>query len=110
MSFKSQKQIWEHLISGGMVKHYSHGDTGFNYLNASGFVVNFRGAEVAESFVAPEDWSIYEEPKKKKKITLYRYTYKERSGHIFCSAWRSGEPQNMGTVVLVEAREIEVDE
>ena len=66
MSFKSQKQIWEHLISGGKVRYYAYSKAGFNYFNSEGQVVNFRGIPVSESFACPEDWSIYEEPKKKK--------------------------------------------
>jgi len=111
MSFKSQREIWEALLGNKKLTFSEWSRSDFVYFNESGSLVDESGDLHPDlDYGIPGLWSIYEEPKKKKKITLYRYTYKEHSGHIFCSAWRSGEPQNIGSVVLTEAREIEVDE
>jgi hypothetical protein len=40
-------------------------------------------------FIDCSGWSLYEEPKKMKTVTLYRYTYQQEKGSIAQSNWIS---------------------
>ena len=65
------------------------------------------------AFDYPMKWSIYEEPKPKKKVTLYSYTYKY-SAKIFQSDWSERSFDEvvlpLMTLLKTESKEIEVIE
>ena len=67
--------------------------------------------------VAYDNWVEYTEPKKKKKVTLYRYTYVSTMKKICQTGWSehlwdANHPYHIDryTVVATETKEIEVDE
>ena len=113
MSFKSQKEIYEALLAGKKLRR-DYWDLGhFVHLSQDGSLVNRNGINDSWFFKTPKDWSIYEEPKKKKKITLYRYTYKQgenitetpyttnKYGDYFLS--------NISSLIKTESKEIEIE-
>ena len=59
-----------------------------------------------------DDWEEYKEPVKRKKITMYRYTYSNSKGNyvqeIWCSGQLSLQVQKAKKVVLEETKEVEV--
>lgn len=72
MTFKTQQEIWAHLVNGGRVINKDNGEILFfkseGYLN--------KGC----SFACPENWSIYEEPKP--KTVLHEYLVPHINGSI----------------------------
>lgn len=111
MAFKTQAEIWEHLLKGGVIIE-----------NRNGFKVRMGkcGNPLFEdgsepSYLIPEHWLIYEEPKPKKKVTLYRYTYREDNGpdieqtnwvsYGFKEGW-----SNHFTLLKTESKEVEYDD
>jgi len=59
-------------------------------------------------------WSIYQPPKQKKKITLYRYTYETISNNIFQNYWTSEKWEDFksgshSALLKTETKEIEIE-
>lgn len=82
MAFKTQAEIWEHLLKNGKVQ--VKGLNSYLFLK-NGMLTNKEGYKDDSTFSCPEQWSIYEEPKPKKKVTLYNYLYDD-GGNL----WESG--------------------
>lgn len=85
--FETQAEIWRYLLSGQKIK-YKYGEIVF--LKDEILITIYNKAEQSEwewAFNRPQHWSIYEEPKPKKKVTLYRYTTQYPNGVIFQSKW-----------------------
>ena len=110
MSFKTQKEIWEALISGKKIKHYAgkNWHRKFIYL-VDGNPCGDNGERCGYSFNHPSDWSLYEEPKKMKTVTLYRYTYQEL-GHFFQTPWRSMPFDSNLKLLKTESKTLEVED
>ena len=102
----------KHLLEG---KKIQYKDNDIVFLRGCSLITIRQVEEVRHewSFLNPNDWAIYEEPKPKKKVTLYRYTY-EYSGNILESNFISrgwGDYKSRGDkLLLTESKEIEVDE
>lgn len=65
------------------------------------------------TFSTPSDWSVYEEPKPKKRVTLYRYTYKYGSAihqTYFTSKNWSAFGGDEDYLLLTESKEVEYDD
>jgi len=73
--FETQAEIFQALLDGKKVKHVSWDKGEYVFLNTK-TLKRENGDDALPSFSMPTNWSIYEEPKPKKKVTLYRYTYK----------------------------------
>ena len=114
--FETQAQIWEYLLKGGKVKIKGVSDSYLFLMD--GTVTNKEGFKDVSAFEWPENWSIYEEPKPKKKVTLYRYTYlNTKSELIHESFWFEGsfrEYQDnyafVGDLLKTESKEVEYDD
>jgi hypothetical protein len=107
MSFKTQKEIWEALISGARIRHASWGNGRFLRL-IEGFLCDHVCHHSDEYFGHVTDWSLYEEPKKMKTVTLYRYTYQEL-GHVFQTPWRSMPFDSNLKLLKTEEKQIEIE-
>lgn len=105
MSFKTQLDIYKALIDGKkLISEYSEGYIFFN----NGFLNNDEGKLVEYAFNSPQNWSIYEEPKKKMK--LFRYTIKSNTfNEIFQSQWTDREYKEMSSCVLIKTEEKELE-
>ena len=121
--FETQAEIWEHLLKGGKVKYINEEIIGL----IDGKVHQF----FSDGSYSPRDWgfyepwrfSIYEEPKPKKKVTLYRYTYvlgrgsgddRENTGRIFQSEFTDCSfreyDDGYGILLKTESKEVEYDD
>lgn len=69
MNFKTQAQIFQHLLNGGMVKHRAS-ETPVKLID--GIVKHIDGYEAPFRFNIPADWTIYEEPKKYELDVLFK--------------------------------------
>jgi hypothetical protein len=109
MSFKTQKEIWEALISQKKVSQKTWSDQ-FLYLD-NGFLHDEDGERYSEEFDHPADWSPYKEPKKMKPVTLYRYTY-QLGLHFYRTGWSSEAfIANQATrLVKTETETIEIED
>lgn len=115
MSFKSQKEIWEHLIAGGKVA-IKESCCAPLFLSDKGELRSEHGPALDHSFSDFADWQIYQEPKLKRKITLYRYTYEfgasckgvEQSSWSD-SSWGDVYSGTSRKLLMTESKEIEVD-
>jgi hypothetical protein len=107
MSFKTQKEIWEALISQKKITHKEWRDL-FLQMDA-GFIVDVDGDRYHDYFDHPSDWSLYEEPKKMKTVTLYRYTYQEL-GRVFQTPWRSMPFDSNLKLLKTESKTLEVED
>lgn len=97
--FKTQREIYEHLVSGGKVKADINGE--IVSFDSSGILTNQK------YFHIPGDWQKYTEHKKLKVIKLYRYTCVDSSGWIYQTNWINGKPSD--TLLKTEEKEIEVE-
>lgn len=103
-------KLWEMKLEPG-VKIRSEVWTSGHYicLSESGAWIDDRGLRVADP---PWVTSCYEycvEPKKKKKITLYRHTTRKENGMYYQTAWSTGSSCSP-MPVLTETKEIEIEE
>jgi hypothetical protein len=90
MTFKTQADIWRALLDGKKVKHYIWADGSFVYLEC-GFVRDEKGENLAFYAVKPDEWSIYEPPKQKRKVSRYRFTNLETGEIVDSSSYYSDE-------------------
>lgn len=109
--FETRAQIWKHLLEGGRIKNENV--TGHNFLK-DGELYHSDGFRDISAFLFPKEWSIYEEPKPKKKITLYNYTY-EDTENIWESGFTTKKFESIGflsetKLLKTESKEIEVDD
>lgn len=112
MSFKSQREIFEHLLEGGKIAHKQWtDDTFFLFLDSEGKVVSNRGCAYYLQLKYPQEWQPYTEPKQKKKVTLYRYTFKSIHGNYFQSNWiqQPASEHSSSKLVSTESKEIEIE-
>jgi len=93
MSFKTQKEIYEALIQGLKIARCHSSPYEFFVLQG-GYIHNHCGNRVDFYFDKPELFSIYEEPKKMKTVTLYRYTYQNSYLVISQSKWTTNALRN----------------
>lgn len=115
MAFKTQAEIYQALLDGKMIK-YKDGDGAILQL-INGFQCE-NGRYTSSntwSFNYPGKWSIYEEPKPKKKVTLYRYTYRTNySPDIMQTGWVScgfeGNYPEYYALLKAESKEVEYDD
>ena len=111
--FETQAEIFQALLDGKKVIHVVWGKGEYVFLNNSKTLKRENGDDALSSFPMPTNWSIYEEPKPKKKVTLYRYTYKYGSvihQTNFTSKNWSAFGENEDYLLLTESKEIEVDD
>lgn len=118
MSFKSQKEIWEHLIADGKI--IANGEF-IASINGEGFLAFSDGSLSSDNFEDPGRWKIYQEPKPKRKITLYKYLFRlidprceglANTGELFMTEETTASfdcyRDHTMEYVLTESREIEV--
>ncbi len=114
MAFKTQSELWEYLLKGGKVKNKEWVNGSYCFLK-DGYAETNSGSRVIYVFFNPQEWSIYEEPKPKKKVTLYRYTYREDNGPdieqtSWCSyGFKEGYSHHF-TLLKTETKEVEYDD
>lgn len=110
--FETQAEIYQALLDGKKIRMNTWADVYYLYLE-KGMQKDERGAPAAYHFDYPCNWPIYEEHKPKKKVTLYRYTYKYGSAihqtNFTSKNWSTygGEGDYL---LLTESKEIEVDD
>jgi len=111
MAFKTRAEIWRHLLNDGKI---TIGDKKEYLFLKDGEVYHSDGLRDVSSFEYPGKWSIYEEPKPKKKVTLYRYTMSNRiRGNIYQTSWDSVETAvdtKFIEVIKTESKEVEYDD
>ena len=109
--FKSQQEIWQYLIDGGKVCTIDSKPGEF--LTFNGGFISSEGGEITEcGFFRSHNWKKYIEPKKKKVITLYRYTY-IINGEIEQTRWLSTPKYPYASedkIIKTESKETEVDD
>lgn len=110
--FETQAEIFQALADGKKLTKKKWSKGVFIQL-VDGMITDEGGDYCSDiNFSVSEDFLIYEEPKPKKKVTLYRYTY-EYSGNILESNFISkgwGDYKSRGDkLLLTESKEIEVD-
>ena len=110
MSFKTQKEIYEALLNGKKIKHAT-GIIGTYIHLSDGNLVDKYGTLADPAFLLTHEWSLYEEPKKMKTVTLYRYTY-QLGLHFYRTAWSSEVfiANNMARLVKTETETIEIED
>lgn len=111
--FSSQKELWEHLIAGGTITHKTWASDRFVRLE-NGETVCDEGEYYSVAGARTGDWHPYTPPKQKRKVTLYRYTYKGEAG-IVQSMWmeQCGWPYahiSGWKLLLTETKEVEIDD
>ena len=122
--FETQAEIYQALLDGKKIKciEWQESYNKFVYLK-DGILTNDSGFPDYWAFNLPLMWSIYEEPKPKKKITLYRYTYilgkgceggRANKGRIFQSEFTECSFREYydgyGKLLLTESKEVEYDD
>lgn len=109
MAFKTHKDIYLALIDGVKI---TKGKSGHYLEMIDGKVEWEDGKTSFEDFADYKDWLIYEEPKPKKKVTLYRLTTQYPNGAIFQSMWCNDKSPGMNNVKVlnIEEKTIEVDD
>lgn len=118
--FETRAEIWRHLLEGGKVA--IEGNKTYLFLKGDE-LYNSNGYKDGSVFNYPEQWSIYEEPKPKKKVALYRYTYilgkgcdgvRANMGKIFQSEFTECSfreyDDGYGKLLLTESKEVEYDD
>lgn len=113
MSFKTQKEIFEALISGKKIKHKLAANHFFVHL-VDGSARYSDSSRSGCVFDQPSDWSLYEEPKKMKTVTLCRYTYKSNEG-ITQTQWTTKLFEdyfmaNIATLLKTESKTLEIED
>lgn len=120
MSFKTQRELFLHLCNGGKVRKIGEYQT--YLLNDLGNLVLEDGYSESCDFDYPNLWEPYIEPKPKKKVTLYRYTYLNTNGGykmqtLMQTFWTSGSFEKyrrdfafVGELLMTEEKTIEVEQ
>lgn len=108
--FETQAEIYQALLDG---KKITRGKSGHYLQNINGMVKWEDGKANHEDFSDSTEWKIYEDPKPKKKIMLYRYTYKYGSA-IHQTNFTSKNWSTFGGdedyLLLTESKEVECDD
>jgi len=108
MIFKNHLEIYSALINGKKIRKETWCNNEFIHL-ADGLMSDEHGRKVYHVFDQPLAWSLYEEPKKMKTVTLYRYTYQEL-GHFFQTPWRSMPFDSNLKLLKTEEKTIEIED
>lgn len=109
-------KIWEikDIESGVKIKNKRWDDsTHFIYWDKS--IKSFKNCHGELRYYAEfDEWEIFQEPKKTKIITLYRYTYRAFGGEFIQSSWTSEKASSLDDVaykiIKTESKEVEVEE
>ena len=112
--FETQSEIFQALLNGKKIKRETWAPESYIHLVDGKLRDEFGdNMEETELYPTPHDFLIYEEPKPKKKITLYRYTYKYGSvihqTNFISKKW-SAFGGNEDYLLLTESKEVEVDD
>lgn len=111
--FKSQKEIWEYLIAGGKVKISSWEDD-YIVMGDQGETVNKLGKSSLWFFHDVELWQKYHEPKPKRKVTLYRYTFRWEKDCVISQTYWSDMSfeayfsNKLPKLLMTETKEVEI--
>lgn len=108
MSFKTQKEIFSALLDGKKIK-YGGWIKGTYVHFVEERIVDEAERPYESPFLRPDLWSLYEEPKKMKTVTLYRYTYQEM-GHVFQTPWRSMPFDSNLKLLKTESKTTEIED
>ena len=111
--FETQAEIFQALADGKKLTKKKWSKGVFIQL-VDGMITDEGGDYCSDiNFSVSEDFLIYEEPKPKKKVTLYRYTY-TYGGSIHQTSFTSKNWSALGGegdyLLLTESKEIEVDD
>lgn len=113
MRFKTQAEIYQALLDRKKIIYKEGEIVGL----VDGVVRNFfrdgTSAIAKWGFYHPEEWSIYEEPKPKKKVMLYRYTLENtKYGTAHQTAWESApfDGNSFVKILKTESKEVEADD
>lgn len=111
--FKTHAEIYQVLLKGGKITYLTWPIGHYIHVKDDA-LVNQDGIECSNSFQAPRKWSVYEEPKLKKKVTLYNYTYESKSGIYETGFSTLGFDQftvmSGGKLLKTESKEVEYDD
>lgn len=114
MAFKTQAEIFKALLDGKKIEYKDGEIVGLMDGNTCTFFLDGTSVPARWSFSHPNEWSIYEKPKPKKKVTLYRHTMSNRiSGNIYQTTWESVETAvdtKFIEVIKTESKEVEYDD
>lgn len=89
MILKNKREIYQALVEGKKIISKSFSKK-YIYLNDYGLLCDSEGVELNLGFDPINEWSIYQEPKKKK--VLKEYLIKEKNEPAFCR-WFSDEDE-----------------
>lgn len=108
----TDKEALQALLDGKKLTTITYGPTGqYIYLDDLGNLKDERGYK--RNYNSLLRYKIWEPPKQKKKVTLYRYTYKSSIGDvIYQSEWMSAEHEDhrhLG-ILKIETKEVEYEE
>jgi hypothetical protein len=111
MSFKTQKEFFDALANHKKIAWHNWDDSCFVHIDLQGRLVNERGFPAfSMDFIDCSGWSLYEEPKKMKTVTLYRYTY-GAGDSIHESLWTTDEFSYPKLKLLkTETKEIQIED
>lgn len=111
--FETQAEIYQALLDAKKIKRETWSPQAYIHL-VGGALRDELGIDVSETRLNPPcEFLIYEEPKPKKKVALYRHTYKYgNSIHQtnFTSKNWSALAGDEDHLLLTESKEIEVDD
>lgn len=114
MAFKTQAEIYQALLDGKKIKRKTWAPEAYIHLVEGGLVDEFGDNMEETRLFPPHEFLIYEEPKPKKKVTLYRHTMSNRiSGNIYQTTWDSVETAvdtKFIEVIKTESKEVEYDD
>lgn len=113
-NFKTQREIYEHLVSGGKISSEARGQM-YYFLDDSGKIVNDAGFAISFEFSKPEYWYKYELPKKKKKVAQYCYKgaygkYLDTNYYYENQAQAKLDYPSASSLIRLDHTEIEVDD
>ena len=113
MAFKTQAEIFKALIDGKKIVFNQWMKTSFAHLK-DGFIRTDSGSLLLADFSLPEAWSIYEEPKPRKKVTLYNYTYVQEGVFLETGFTSKSFVKNsilsQTKLIKTESKEVEYDD
>jgi hypothetical protein len=112
MSFKNHLEIYSVLIDGKKIRKTNWLNNAFIYL-VDGSLSDEYSRIVCHDFNEPRKWALYEEPKKVKTVTLYRYTYQQEKGSIAQSNWISQSTfwlKDVCKLLKTESKTIEIED
>jgi len=107
--FKNQAEMMQALLDGEKIQYGDNPESkAYHYMKDSVIYTNELSPS-SPSLGLFANFHIYELPKKKKKIKLYRY-YIDKLESIHTQNWSSTKYNGIYKVVKTETKEIEVDE